>query len=219
MKRSAALFPVLFLTTNQAILAQFRVGRTNYQQHSFSLGAGGGMPGGDLQPLLSARPALRLNYGYRFMKNFQADLGFDTVFHAAKVNDYYESRFGDLRIKDYQFFVPMGGRAIVPVARNRVQFHAGGGAAWMTYREQIRQPFNGDSGIRVDCPVCSSRSGWGYYALLGSTFAIDRAQIFRLGFTSKLYRGRTAGGSIGPIPEVRTHDQWLTTAAEFSVNF
>jgi hypothetical protein len=219
MKRIIALLPILLLLLAPGAFAQFRIGRASYQQHSFAIGGGGGIPRGDLQPLLDTRPALRINYGYRFMKNFQADIGFDTVFHAARVRDFYESRFGDLRIKDYQFFLPMGGRAIIPLARNRVQFHAGGGAAWMSYRERINQPFNGDSGFRIDCPVCGSRSGWGYYALLGSSFAIDRAQMFRLGFTSKLYRGRTSGDPLGPIPGVRTSDQWLTTAAEFSVNF
>lgn len=199
--------------------AQFNLGRGGYQKHSFSVGGGGGAPRGDLQPLLSTSPALRINYGYRFMKNFQADIGFDTIFHAAKIRDFYESSFGDLRIKDYQYFVPVGARTVIPVARNRVQFHAGGGAAWMSYREQIRQPFNSDSGFRIDCPVCSTRSGWGYYALLGSSVALDRMQLFRLGFTTKLYRGRTSGDALGPIPSVRTNDQWLTTAAEFSVNF
>lgn len=217
MKRSIGLTLALFLWT-PAAFGQYRLGRGGYQKHSFSFGAGGGSPRGDLQPLLSTKPAVRINYGYRFMKNFQADIGFDTIFHAASVKDYYESQFGDLRIKDYQFFVPVGGRAIIPVAANRLQFHAGGGGAWMTYRERIRQPF-GDSNFRLDCPVCSSRGGFGYYALLGATVALDRAQLFRLGFTTKLYRGRTSGDALGPIPGVRTNDQWLTSAAEFSVNF
>lgn len=217
MKPGASLFSIVLLAGPGAF-AQFRTGQAGYQRHSFSIGGGGGIPRGDLQPLLSTSPALRLNYGYRFMKNFQADIGFDTIFHAASVKDYYKSQFGELRIKDYQFFLPMGGRAVIPLARNRVQLHAGGGGAWMTYRERIRQPF-GDSNFRLDCPVCSSRSGWGYYALLGASVAVDRAQFFRLGFTTKLYRGRTAGDSLGPIPALRTNDQWLTSAAEFSVNF
>ncbi len=208
----------LLVAAAPGALAQFNSGRSGYQKHSFSVGGGGGSPRGELQPLLSTSPAIRVNYGYRFLKNFQADIGFDTIFHAAKIRDFYESSFGDLRIKDYQYFLPMGARKVIPVARNRVQFHAGGGAAWMTYREQIRQPFNGDSGFKIDCPVCSTHSGWGYYALLGSTVAIDRGQMFRLGFTTKLYRGRTSGDSLGPIPGARTNDQWLTTAAEFSAN-
>lgn len=213
---------VVVISMPDAAFGQFgpRWGRssTSFQRHSFSFGGGGGMPRGELQPLLSASPALRINYGYRFMKNFQADFGFDTVFHAARIRDFYESDFGDLRIKDYQFFVPVGGRTVIPLASNRVQLFAGGGGAWIGYREQIRQPF-GDSNFRLDCPVCRSRSGFGYYALLGASFAVDRAQMFRLGFTSKLYRARTSGDAFGAVPAVRTNDQWLTTAAEFSVNF
>ena len=218
MKRGIKLILTLLLLAPGG-LAQFSLGRGGYQRHSFAIGGGGGIPRGDLEPLLSASPALRINYGYRFMKNFQADFGFDTVFHAAKIKDFYQSQFGDLRIKDYQFFLPMGGRAIVPLARNRVQLQAGGGAAWLSYRERIRQPFSGQSNFRLDCPVCTARSGWGYYAVLGSSVAIDRAQMFRLGFTTKLYRGRTSGDALGPIPGIRTNDQWLITAAEFSVNF
>jgi hypothetical protein len=214
MKRLIAILVLIPPT----MFAQFGIGgRSPYQKHSFAIGGGGGIPRGDLEPLLDTSPALRINYGYRFMKNFQADFGFDTVFHAANIKDYYQSQFGDLRIKDYQFFLPMGARTIIPLAGNRVQFYAGGGAAWMSYRERIRQPF-GDY-LRLDCPVCSSRSGWGYYAMLGSSFALDRAQFFRLGFTTKLYRGTTSGDPIGPIPPFTTHDQWLTTAAEFSFNF
>jgi hypothetical protein len=188
-----------------------------YQHHSFAIGGGAALPGGDLKPLLDTAPALRINYGYRFMKNFQADLGFDTVFHAANIKDYYQTDFGDLRIKDYQYFVPIGGRVVIPLARNRVQLYAGGGGAWMKYSERIRQPFGNN--FRLDCPVCTSRSGWGYYSLLGASYAIDRAQLFRIGFTSKLYRGKTSGEPLGAIPAVRTNDQWLTTAIEFSINF
>lgn len=226
MKRRSSLVAAatvcLVSLSGSAAFGQFgprsRSSYSGYQRHSFSIGGGGGVPRGDLQPLLATSPAIRINYGYRFLKNFQADIGFDTVFHAAKIRDFYESNFGDLRIKDYQFFLPVGARTIVPLANNRVQFHAGGGGAWMTYRERIRQPF-GDSNIRLDCPVCRTRSGFGYYALLGTSVALDRAQLFRLGFTTKLYRGRTSGDAFGPVPATRTQDQWLTTAAEFSVNF
>jgi len=196
---------------------QFSVGNAGYRRHSFALGGGGSVPRGDLRGLATS-PALRVNYGYRFMKNFQADFGFESVFHAASVRDFYESLFGDLRIKDYQFFVPMGGRAVIPLASNRVQLSAGGGGAWMTYRERIRQPF-GNSDFRIDCPVCAARSGWGYYGLVGASFALDRAQMFRLGFTTRRYRGRTDGDPLGPIPAVRTSDQWLSTTAEFSIHF
>jgi hypothetical protein len=52
---------------------------------------------------------------------FQADFGFDTAFGAAGVNDYLETGLGYRRIRDYQYFVPFGGRAILPFASER--FH------------------------------------------------------------------------------------------------
>lgn len=207
MKRKIGLLLILGSTSMWA----------QYRHHSFAIGGGAGVPGGDLKPLLDTAPVLRLNYGYRFMKNFQADLGFDTIFHAANIKDYYQTDFGDLRIKDYQYFVPLGGRVILPLWSERVQFHAGGGGAWMKYSERIRQPFGNN--FRLDCPVCSSRSGWGYYSMAGISFALDRMQIFRLGVTSKLFRGHTSGDPLGPVPGLRTRDHWLNTAAEFSINF
>ena len=219
MKRKTAWVLASLLLTPGAF-AQFRLGGGGYQKHSFAIGGGAGIPRGDLQSLLDTSPALRINYGCRFMKNFQADIGFDTVFHAANIRDYYESQFGDLRIKDYQYFLPMGGRVIIPLVSNRLQLQAGGGGVWMKYSERIRQPLSGgNSSFRLDCPVCTSRSGWGYYSMLGASYALDRSQLFRLGVTTKLYRGQTSGDPLGPIPGIQTNDQWLITAAEFSINF
>ena len=189
-----------------------------YQHHYLTLGGGAGLPSGQVGALLKPSPALRFNYGYRFHPYFQADIGLDTVFHAAKVRDFYQSQFGDLRIKDYQYFLPIGGRAIVPLARNRVLLSAGGGGAYLRYQEHLRQPF-GDSNFRIDCPVCSARNGFGYYGLVGASVAIDRYQRFRLGWSTRVIRGDTTGDAIGPVPAIRTHDTWINSALEFTVSF
>ena len=188
-----------------------------YRKHYFSVGGGAGLPGGDIKPLLDPSPAFRFNYGYRFHRYFQADAGIDTVFYAARVRDFYESDFGDLRIKDYQFFVPMGGRAIVPLMRNRVLLSAGGGGPYMRYQERVRQPF-GDN-FRIDCPVCRARDGWGYYGLVGASVAIDRAQMIRLGFSTRVYRADVAGQSIGAVPAIQTRDSWTNSAIEVTFSF
>jgi hypothetical protein len=71
----------------------------------------------------------------------------------------------------------------------------------------------------LECTACRARSGWGYYALLGGSVALDRAQHFRLGVTSRVYRGTTEGDPFGPLPPVQTKDHWVNTAAEFTFAF
>lgn len=209
MKRS-----VLILAAATPLLAQ----PDYYRKHYFTVAGGAGLPGGDVKPLLATSPLFNFGYGYRFSRFFQVDAGFDTVFHAARTNDFYESQFGDLRIHDYLHIVPVGGRAIVPLARNRVLFSGGGGGAYVRYQERIRQPFR-DGGIRIDCPVCSGRGGFGYYGLLGMSVALDRYQNFRLGFSTKVYRAKTDGDAFGPLPPVSTRDTWINHAVEFTFSF
>ncbi len=197
------------------LLAMPMTAQSLYRRHFFSVGGGGGVPGADVKPYLASSPVVRVGYGYRFARNFQADIGLDTIFHAAKVREFYESDFGDLRIKDYQFLVPMGGRAVIPI--KRVLLSAGGGGAYMRYQERVRQPFGNN--FQIDCPVCRSRSGWGYYALLGVSVALDRNEHFRLGATTRVFRGRTEGDAFGSVPAIRTRDTWVNTAGEFTFSF
>jgi opacity protein-like surface antigen len=207
MKR--ALF--LFAISGATLAAQ-----SWYPHHNATVGLGAGLPRGDLAGYFDNSFGVNLGYGYRFHRNFQADAGFETLFGAAGVRDFYTSDFGALRIKDYQFLVPLGGRAILPLARGRLLLFGGGGGAYMRYQERIRQPIQY---YRIDCPVCSARSGWGYYALAGASVALDRYQRFRLGASSRLYRGYTEGESLGLVQAGRTRDHWVNLYGEFGISF
>lgn len=189
-----------------------------YRKHNFSAGAGAAMPGGELDPYLKTAPAVRISYGYRFMRFFQADAGLDVGFGSARVRDFYDSEFGELRIRDYQYMVPLGGRVVIPLADEKLQLYAGGGAAWLKYAEVVRQPF-GNYGYRIDCPVCRTRSGWGSYGLAGASVALDSGRMFRLGVTAKVYRATTDGDSFGTLPAIRTKDRWVNLAGEFTISF
>lgn len=190
--------------------------QTPYRKHNIELGLGAAVPGDDLKASFNSAPDLTVGYGYRFHRNFQADAGFETVFGSGDVEDYYESGFGPLRIRDYQFFVPLGGRAILPLASERLLIFGGGGGAYMRYSELIRQP---SDYYRIDCPVCNSRSGWGYYALAGASVALDQARHFRLGISGRVVRGHTEGDYFAGIPPFRTSDRWLNIHAVFTVAF
>ncbi|HUS08413.1 MAG TPA: hypothetical protein VMZ52_19065 [Bryobacteraceae bacterium] len=188
------------------------------QKHSFTVSAGAAQPRAGLRSLFADGPLVGVAYGFRLHRYFQADAGLDTVFGAAGVRDFLPTQFGDLRIRDYQFFVPLGARAIAPLLNDRIRISGGGGAAYLHYTERIQQPFR-DSNFRLDCPVCASRSGWGYYALAAASVAVDRDRHFRVGVTSKVYRGHTEGDPLGSVPALRTRDHWVNIAGEFGFSF
>ena len=52
----------------------------------FLIGAGAGIPNGDLRNSMSPPAGIRFKYGYRFMRNIQADLGLDWLINAAGIS-------------------------------------------------------------------------------------------------------------------------------------
>ncbi len=186
-----------------------------FPHHNFTFGVGAAEPKSELASYYVNRPGISIGYGYRFMRYLQADTGFDMVFGAAHVKDYLETGIGPLRIRDRQFFVPFGGRAILPLAGGRLLISGGGGGAYMRYAELLHQP---SYDFKIDCPVCLTRDGWGYYALADVSGFVDRGQHFRVGVQAKSYRGHTEGDSLGGVP-VRTKDQWLNILGTIGFSF
>lgn len=209
----AAAIPAL-----AAFLAVPANAQTRWNRHNFTVGGGAAIPRDGLEPFFETAGTFRFGYGFRFHRNFQADAGLDAAFQAARVDDFYESQLGPLRIRDYQYFVPLGGRVVVPAGGEQVQFYAGGGAAYLRYQEGIQQPF-GDYGPRIQCPVCRARSGWGYYGTVGGSVAFDRGNHFRLGGGVRVYRATTTGDSFGSLPAVQTQDRWINALVEFTFSF
>ena len=188
-----------------------------YPRHTFTVGGGGAQPQAHLEPLLNNSGVLGIGYGYRFHRYFQADVGLDTIFYAARVRDFLDSRFGPLRIRDYQFLIPVGARAILPVDRGgRFLLSGGGGGARLQYSELLRQP---SDYYNLDCYVCNTRGGWGYYGMVAGSIALDRYNHFRVGVIGKVYQGHTKGDPIGAVPPFRTRDRWANVMGEFGFSF
>jgi len=187
-----------------------------YPRHNFTFGAGASSPRAELRGLLVDRPGISVAYGYRLANYFQADLGVDTVFGAGQIRDYIETPLGPSRIRDYQFFLPLGGRGIIPLARGRLLISGGVGGAYIRYTELLRQL---SDYVRLDCPECNARSGWGYYSLVSVEVFVDRGRHLRLGVTSKIYRAHTEGDRLGPVPGVRTRDHWVHTFGQVGFSF
>jgi hypothetical protein len=207
----------------RARLALFLVGvlsplaaQTSWPKHYATFGVGAGLPGGALSGLFNDKPGISVNYGYRVLKYVQADVGLDTVFGAAGVREFLSTQLGYIRIRDFQWLIPFGGRLVLPVKNGRLLLSAGGGGAYMRYSERLQQP---SSYYHFGCPNCNSRSGWGNYALVGGSVALDHYQRFRLGVTSKLYRGHTDGAAVGALPAAETLDRWINLFADFTVTF
>src|SRR5262249_35025142 len=122
------------------------------------------------------------------------------------------------RIRDFQHFLPFGGRAILPLYDDKIQIYGGLGGAYLRYSERVRQPFPG-TGFRIDCSVCSARDGFGYYGMFGVNTALDRARHFRVGAGTKVFRGHTSGDPLGLAPPRETTDRWINIFAAFSFSF
>ena len=204
------------LTLIAAALWTIPVWGQSYNRHNITVGLGAGLPRDDLRGLFSDSFAAGGSYGYRFHRFFQVDFGLDGVFGAAGVRDFLPTQFGSLRIRDYQYLVPMGGRAIIPLADERIHIMGGGGGAYLRYSERVRQP---SDFFQIGCDVCTSRSGWGYYGLLGANVALDSNRNFRVGVTSRVYRGHTEGEPLGVLLRRRTEDRWINIMGEFTFSF
>lgn len=210
--------PILPLLLLAAVAApELSAQAERYNKHNFTVGLGAAQPRGELRNLFHNSFATNIGYLYRFSRYFGVETGFDLAFGAARIEDYYPTDiFGDLRIRDYQFMVPFGGRAILPLANERLQISGGVGGAYLAYTERIGQP---SDYVRIDCPVCATRTGWGYYGSFGVSVGLDRRNTFRLGVNSRVVRGHTEGDPLGPVPPNRTRDNWVNILGTFTVSF
>jgi hypothetical protein len=213
MRRAkSALVVIAALAGSLPLSAQFN-------KHNITVGAGAAQPGAALSGLFSPTGFLRVGYAYRVLKNLEVTTGIDTAFLAAGVKDFYESQFGPLRIRDYQYMVPFGGRVVLPFGEDeRFRIHAGAGGAYLRYSERSTQPFS-NAGIKLECPICNARSGWGTYGSVGGSVAITPGGHFRLGGTVNVYRATTDGQQVGGVLAGPSKDRWINSALEFTFSF
>ncbi len=192
-------------------------GKSWHPRHHFETGLGFAVPGKDLTTFYQSAFAWGFGYGYRPVKYFQIDLGYQGAYNAARVKDYiYNPSAGYLRIRDFQTYLPLGARAVAPLAGGRVEFYGGGGASYVRTAESLRQP---NQWVRFECPDCVSRDGWGYYAMLGTGIALTQSQAVRLTAITRVYRAETSGPPIGANPAIFTREQWVNTTFGLTFSF
>lgn len=149
MSRVAAIF----------LLALSTAGAQEYW-HRVSLGFGGysavGGPGLDG---FGTAPLLNFDYGFRFARHGQFDLGVETAF---------ASQYGER----HNLYVPrIGYRVIIPLYRDRIETHIGFGGGYIFYK-----------------PTIDDNEMWLVYGQTGVNYALDRDKRYRAGFTIRWLR-------------------------------
>lgn len=188
--------------------------------HNISFGAGPAVPLGNATNYLSTAPFIRLSYGYRFNKLFQADAGFEMAFGAAHNSNAEVTNFGTVTGGDHEFMAPMlGGRVYIPLHLQRLAASVGGGVVHLHYSETASSGNAGYYGYSSSCLSCSTRGGWGGYGLGNISYFLDSGHMFHIGTTLEYVAGSTNGQAVANFPATQTTDHWLNVAFEIGVSF
>jgi len=182
---------------------------------NFAFGVGSAIPLGNATNYLNTAPLIRIGYGYRLNRLFQADVGLQMAFGAAHNLNAEVTDFGPVQGGDHEYMVPLGGRVYIPLPFRRIQASAGGGAVYMHYSETI--PSNGYHSST--CYSCTTRGGWGGYGLTNVSYFLDSNHIFRVGTTLQYIAGGTNGQAVANFPANRTTDHWVNLAFDFGFSF
>jgi len=195
--------------------------------HNISFGAGPALPVGNATNYLSSAPFIRLSYGYRFNRLFQADAGFQMAFGAANNRNAEATTFGQVQGGDHEFMFPLlGGRVYLPLHLNRVQTSLGAGAVHLHYSETASS--NGGYGGYgygygysggSQCYTCTARGGWGGYGLANISYYLNSDHTFRVGTTLQYVSGTTNGQAVANFPAAKTSDRWLQIAFDIGLSF
>jgi hypothetical protein len=183
--------------------------------HNIVFGVGPAIPVGNSTNYLSTAPLIRLGYGYRFNRLFQADAGFQLAFGAANNQNPEVTDLGQVQGGDHEYMIPLGGRIYIPQPFKRIQVSAGGGTVYLHYSETVpSSPYYSSS-----CYTCTSRGGWGGYGLANVSYFLDSNHNFRVGTTVQYIVASTNGQAVANIPAVATTDHWVNVAFVFGLSF
>lgn len=184
--------------------------------HNFVVGVGPAVPLGSATSYLSTAPFVRLGYGYRINRLFQADFGFQMAFGAAHNQNSVQTDLGPVQGGDHEFMIPLGGRIYIPQPFKRIQVSTGGGAAYLHYSETVP---SGGAYYTPSCYTCTTRGGWGGYGMANVSYFLDSGHNFRVGTTLQYIAGATNGQAVANFPATRTTDRWLNLAFDFGPSF
>ena len=182
---------------------------------NLAFGIGPAIPLGNATNYLNAAPFIRIGYGYRFNRLFQADIGLQMAFGAAHNQNPEVTDIGSVQGGDHEFMIPLGGRVYIPQPFHRIQVSVGGGAAYLHYSETV--PSNGY--YSSSCYSCTTRGGWGGYGMGNVSYFLDSNHNFRVGTTLQYIAGSTNGQAVANFPANKTTDHWMNLAIDFGFSF
>ena len=160
-----------------------------FYPHQLTVGIGSAAPGSQVN--MDSGVALELNYGRRFTRFIQFDAGFESSFNKDYRNYYPKYETG--LTTNTSFFVPVGGRILIPLMQGRIEpsFGVGGVYAW-----DKNNPYHQNQG--------------GVYGLLGGSYALDPRHKHRVGATLRYMNMMSSG---------RPHPRWLNIFGEYSYSW
>lgn len=205
------MLSILAAAVSTAAIAQ----ETEFHRSNIVAGFGAATPTGATSTYLSTAPLISFGYGYRPVRFFQADAGFQMAFGAANNSNPVVTDFGTVQGGDHEFVIPLGGRFIIPTPFHRIELSAGGGGAYLHYSETA--PSNGY--YQSNCYTCTSRGGWGGYGLANVTYFLDSNHNFGLGATYQFISASTNGDAVGNVPGIKTTDHWSNIFINFGLSF
>lgn len=160
-----------------------------FNSHSLTIGIGSAAPSGSTA--LDTGTALKFGYGHRFTRFLQFDTEFETSFNKDFRN--YNPRSGSGLTTTTEYFVPIGGRVVVPVWHDRLAPSAGVGGV-----------YSYDKGRQID------QHQGGVYGLGGISYAIDSRHKHRAGVSVRYMNMMSAG---------RPHPQWVNVFGEYTYSW
>lgn len=187
----------------------------DFHKNNVYIGIGPAIPTGGDTSYLSAAPLVSVGYGYRFTRLFQADIGFQAAFGAANNSFAEVTDLGNIKGGDREYFIPFGGRIIIPTPFKKLEFSAGGGGVHLHYSETVPSSYY----YQNNCYSCTSRGGWGAYGLANASYFLDDNHTFHVGTTAQFITGKLNGQSVGATPANSSTDHWLNLSFDFGISF
>jgi hypothetical protein len=178
-----------------AVLAVPVWAQQDFNRNSVSVGFGTAAPSGKYNEL-DPGTALELNLAHRFTPFIQADFGFETSFNKDYRN--YYPKYGTGLATTTNFFVPAGGRIVIPLLGGRIEPSFGLGGVYRYDKANLVQPSS------------YQRNQGGVYGLVGATYALDSAHKHRVGLTLRYINIMSAG---------TPHPQWWNLFGEYTYSW
>jgi hypothetical protein len=164
----------------------------------------------------SASPGGGFTVGYRAVRHFMVESGVDFRYgnlfpETAAIAQDSSGKQSSATITDHTLFVPIGGRAVLPLQHGRVLLSAGGGVGVVhNYEKAV------GGGSQIDCNgFCTSHTTAGPYETVQALFLLDKRGHFGAGFGARFAEVKIKGGALDSIER----NNWLQLTGTISCRF